>query len=181
MHRQQSAAVAARPRRLFIDNLRSTMIILVVSMHAADTYRPLGSWYFVDRKPLSAVALLTFAAWQMYLQSFFMGLLFFIAGYFVPGSFHRKGPWRFVRDRAYRLGLPVLLYMFVLGPFTEYFCAHSVEFNGPYILYQRVGKAYTQRAIPAGKWPPMVLPRVADFLPGVCCAVGPAPRFRESQ
>ena len=101
------------------------MIILVVSMHAADTYSPLGNWYFVDRKPLSTTMLLTFAAWQMYLQSFFIGLLFFIAGFFVPGSFNRKGPWLFVRDRSYRLGLPVLFYMFVLGPITEYFCAHS--------------------------------------------------------
>ncbi|MGA8028145.1 MAG: acyltransferase [Bryobacteraceae bacterium] len=112
-------------RLLFIDNLRWTMIILVISMHAADTYSPLGNWYFVDRRPLSTVALLTFAAWQMYLQCFFMGLLFYIAGLFVPSSFDRKGAGRFIRDRAFRLGLPVLLYMFCVGPVTEYYLAHS--------------------------------------------------------
>jgi glucan biosynthesis protein C len=112
-------------RLFFIDNLRWTMIFLVISMHAADTYSPLGSWYFTDRTPLSHASLLFFAAWQMYLQSFFMGLLFFVAGFFVPGSFDRKGPARFVRDRAFRLGLPVLFYMFVLGPLTEYYVAHS--------------------------------------------------------
>lgn len=117
--------LAPVPRLLFIDNLRVTMILLVISMHAADTYSPLGNWYFRDRRPLSATALLTFAAWQMYLQSFFMGLLFFIAGYFAPGSVERKGLLRFVRERAFRLGLPVLFYMFILGPITEYFCAHS--------------------------------------------------------
>jgi hypothetical protein len=101
------------------------VILLVVSMHAADTYSPLGSWYFVDRSPLSLPELITFAAWQMYLQAFFMGLLFFIAGFFVPSSFDRKGPHKFIRDRAFRLGLPVLFYMFVLGPITEYFVAHS--------------------------------------------------------
>jgi Acyltransferase family len=116
---------------LFIDNLRWTTIILVISMHAADTFSPLGSWYFVDRRPLSPAALLTFAAWQMYLQSFFMGLLFFIAGFFVPSSFDRKGPRQFLRERAYRLGLPVLFYMFVLGPVTEYFCAHSWNSTEP--------------------------------------------------
>src|SRR5216683_3210419 len=108
--------MTSAPRMLFIDNLRWSMIILVISMHAADTYSPLGSWYFTDRQPLSPPALLFFAAWQMYLQAFFMGLLFFIAGFFVPSSFDRKGPWQFVRDRAFRLGLPVLLYMFVVGP-----------------------------------------------------------------
>ena len=107
------------------------MIILVISMHAADTYSPLGNWYFVDRKPVSAAVLFTVAAWQMYLQSFFMGLLFFIAGTFVPASFDRKGPLRFLRERALRLGLPVLFYMFVLGPITEYYCAHSWNSTEP--------------------------------------------------
>ena len=67
-------------RLLFIDNLRWAVILLVVSMYAADTYSPLGSWYFVDRKPLTTPTLLFFAAWQTYLQAFFMGLLFFTAG-----------------------------------------------------------------------------------------------------
>ncbi len=123
--RQSSSAQHSHSRLLFIDNLRWTMIILVISMHAADTYSPLGNWYFVDRTPVSPPTLLTFAAWQMYLQSFFMGLLFFISGVFVPCSFDRKGAWSFIRGRAIRLGLPVLFYMFVLGPITEYFFAHS--------------------------------------------------------
>jgi len=131
MERQQRGAAARRPRLLFIDNLRWAMIVLVISMHAADTYSPLGNWYYVDRKPLSTASLLAFAAWQLYLQSFFMGLLFFIAGFFVPPSLDRKGPRQFVRDRAFRLGLPVLFYMFVLGPITEYFCAHSWNSTAP--------------------------------------------------
>jgi fucose 4-O-acetylase-like acetyltransferase len=118
-------------RLLYIDNLRWTMILLVISMHAADTYSPLGNWYYTDRSPLSTPALLFFAAWQMYLQSFFMGLLFFVAGYFTPSSLDRKGRMQFVRDRAFRLGLPVLFYMFVLGPLTEYFFAHSWNSTEP--------------------------------------------------
>lgn len=117
-------------RLLFIDNLRWLMIVFVITMHAADTYSPLGNWYYTDRTKLSLPVLLTFAAWQMFLQSFFMGLLFFIAGFFVPGSFDRKGPAKFFRDRANRLGLPVLFYMFVLGPITEYYFAHS--WSAPY-------------------------------------------------
>ena len=120
-----------RARLFYIDNLRWTMIFLVVSMHAADTYSPLGNWYYTDRTPLSHATLLFFAAWQMYLQSFFMGLLFFVAGFFLPASFDRKGPARFLRDRAFRLGLPVLFYMFVLGPVTEYYVAHSWNSTKP--------------------------------------------------
>jgi fucose 4-O-acetylase-like acetyltransferase len=119
------------PRLVFIDNIRWVTILLVVSMHAADTYSPLGNWYYVDRTTLSTPVLLTFVAWQTYLQAFFMGLLFFIAGYFVPGSLERRGRWPFVRERGFRLGLPVLFYMFVLGPITEYFVAHSWNSTEP--------------------------------------------------
>ncbi len=116
---------------LYIDNLRWAMMILVVSMHAADTYSPLGNWYYTNRVPLTTGALIAFAAWQMYLQSFFMGLLFFIAATFVPGSLKRKGTRQFVQDRMFRLGLPVLFYMFVLGPIVEYFLAHSWNSTRP--------------------------------------------------
>jgi len=112
-------------RQLFIDNFRWIIIVLVLSMHAADTYSPLGSWYFVDRRPILMPTLVFFAAWQMYLQAFFMGTLFLIAGYFVPHSLDRKGALKYVCDRLIRLGLPVLLYMLVIGPVTEYFVAHS--------------------------------------------------------
>lgn len=112
-------------RLCYIDNLRSTLVVFVISMHAADTYSPLGNWYFTDRTPLSTSVLLFFAAWQMFLQAFFMGLLFFIAGLFVPDSLDRKGPLQFARERLWRLGLPVLFYMLVLGPVTEYYLAHS--------------------------------------------------------
>ena len=133
-------------RILFIDNLRWCTIILVLSMHAADTYSPLGNWYFVDRKPLATGTLLFFAAWQMYLQAFFMGLLFFIAGFFVPAAFDRKGLGKFVRDRSFRLGLPVLFYMFILGPITEYYVAHSwtstkpTSFTNEWIKHVRNGQ-----------------------------------------
>ena len=39
------------PRLLFIDNIRWTTIVLVLSMHACDTYSPFGDWYCVDRRP----------------------------------------------------------------------------------------------------------------------------------
>jgi fucose 4-O-acetylase-like acetyltransferase len=107
-------------RLAFIDNLRWVMIVLVVSMHAAVTYSHLGSWYFMeDPKPDQGVTVF-FAAYQMGLQAFFMGLLFFVAGYFVPGAFERKGFRRFLTDRALRLGVPSLIYMIIIHPVTVY-------------------------------------------------------------
>jgi surface polysaccharide O-acyltransferase-like enzyme len=113
-------AVSAKPRLEFIDNLRWLMILLVISMHAAVTYSHLGSWYFMeDPKPGTGV-MIGFATYQVFLQAFFMGFLFLIAGYFVPAAFDRKGFGRFLRDRAIRLGIPSLFYMLVIHPLVVY-------------------------------------------------------------
>src|SRR4030095_13019086 len=90
-------------RLAFIDNIRWTMILLVLSMHAADTYSPFGSWYYTDRGESGFATVLAFGLYQTFLQAFFMALLFFIAGYFAAPAFDRKGPARFNRDRLLRL------------------------------------------------------------------------------
>jgi len=94
--------------------------MLVVSMHAAVTYSHLGSWYYMEDSPVSAAETGLFATYQATLQSFFMGFLFFIAGYFVPGAYDSKGPGKFIRDRAFRLGLPLLFFVFILQPVAIY-------------------------------------------------------------
>jgi fucose 4-O-acetylase-like acetyltransferase len=109
------------PRLLFIDNIRWSMIILVLSMHACDTYSPFGNWYYVDRQPMGLPTKLFFGVYQSFLQAFFMALLFLVAGYFSAAAYDRKGFAPFVRDRCLRLGVPTLLYMFVIGPLTQYF------------------------------------------------------------
>jgi glucans biosynthesis protein C len=114
---------SAAGRLLFIDNIRWVMILLVLSMHAAVTYSGLGSWYYNEQSTLSRPELLIFAVYQSFLQSFFMGFLFFIAAYFVPAAYDKKGPARFLRDRAYRLGLPSVLFIFVIQPLTCYYAA----------------------------------------------------------
>ena len=35
----------------------------------------------------------------------------------MPGSLERKGPGRFLKDRLVRLGIPFVLYTFVVNPF----------------------------------------------------------------
>jgi glucan biosynthesis protein C len=118
-----SAGAAARgaQRLLFIDNIRWSMIILVLSMHACDTYSPFGNWYYVDRQQTGFGTTLFFGVYQSFLQAFFMAVLFFIAGYFSAAAYDRKDFAPFLRDRFVRLGLPTLLYMLVIGPLTQYF------------------------------------------------------------
>jgi glucans biosynthesis protein C len=108
-------------RLLFIDNIRWVMILFVLSMHAAVTYSSVGSWYYNEPATLGQGAKMGFVTYQFFLQSFFMGFLFFIAGYFVPLAYDKKGGRRFLKDRGIRLGLPTLLYIFLLQPLILYY------------------------------------------------------------
>jgi hypothetical protein len=73
-----------------------------------------------EPKPADLGTLFFFGYYQMSLQAFFMGLLFLLAGYFVPPAYERKGRGRFLRDRFIRLCIPALFYMLVLHPLTVF-------------------------------------------------------------
>lgn len=109
---------ASTSRLYWVDHLRTFMILLVVNMHACVTYSHVGGWYYmVDPEPPMPVKLL-FIFWQGHLQSFFMGLLFFLAGYFAERSLSRRGKKAFLAERWRRLGLPTLIFMLVIHPFV---------------------------------------------------------------
>src|SRR5262245_831670 len=93
------------------------MIVLVVNMHACVTYSHVGDWYVMIKPEPTMLQKVPFIVWQSMLQSFFMGLLFFLAGYFAEGSIGRRGPGGFARERLVRLALPALLYMLLIHPF----------------------------------------------------------------
>jgi hypothetical protein len=86
-------------------------------MHACVTYSHVGDWYITAKQEPSLPEKLVFIFWQAHLQAFFMGLLFFVSGYFAHGALTRRGPGKFLRERALRLGLPALFYMLVIHPF----------------------------------------------------------------
>lgn len=105
-------------RELYIDRLRSVMTALVVLHHTAITYGASGGWFYYESKPsasLSSMLLTFFCATN---QAYFMGFFFLLAGYFTPASLERKGYPAFLLDRFKRLGLPLLAFIFLLGPLT---------------------------------------------------------------
>jgi surface polysaccharide O-acyltransferase-like enzyme len=104
-------------QRLFwIDNLRALMIILVVMVHTGVTYSGLGNWYYVENEQVGMGSTLFFALIQTFTQAYFMSLLFLISGYFSRKTLERKSPGRFLSGRFYRLGIPLLIYIFILHP-----------------------------------------------------------------
>ncbi len=112
---------AEKQRFVYIDNLRLLMIFFVVIMHAAVTYSGMGSWYYIEETQLGLISTIVFGLYQSFTQAYFMGFLFLISGYFVPASYDKKGFKKFIKDRLIRLGIPTLIFMIVINPFTVYF------------------------------------------------------------
>lgn len=141
---QGGRAVENASRLHYIDNLRWVMIMLVLSMHAAVTYSHMGSWYFMENTTVSLPEKIVFGTYQAWLQSFFMGFLFFIAGYFVPKAYDTKGAGRFIKDRAYRLGLPLLFFVFAVQPVSIY-CIHLFDKQVPWNSFGELYGRYIQK------------------------------------
>ena len=110
-----------KKRLLYIDNLRLLMIIFVVIQHLAVTYSGMGSWYYMDGRPLGIVSTAVFGFYQSFTQGYFMGFLFLIAGYFIPGAYDKKDFGKYIKDRFIRLMVPALFYMLVINPLILYF------------------------------------------------------------
>ncbi|HUU15672.1 MAG TPA: acyltransferase family protein [Sedimentisphaerales bacterium] len=107
-----------RARLFFIDNLRILLITLIIMLHLSITYGGAGGWYY--RNVPEGYMSLPLTWHNGTVQAFSMGLFFLISGYFTPGSYDRKGPWRFLKDRLLRLGIPLLCYDFIIQPLLAY-------------------------------------------------------------
>jgi glucan biosynthesis protein C len=115
----QPMAPGSTPRLFFIDHLRAALVILVVLHHLAIVYGEGISFWYVDPpqgESLTGFALVLFVLFN---QAWFMGALFLLAGYFTPGSFERKGTGSFLKDRLIRLGIPLVVWIFLLNPFSN--------------------------------------------------------------
>jgi glucan biosynthesis protein C len=112
----QLAPKKAPDRIFFADHLRAALVILVVLHHLAVIYAANTSFYYVEPAYTDRLALVVLVLFELINQAYFMGLFFFLSGYFTPGSLERKGSGRFLKDRLLRLGIPLLVFMFVLNP-----------------------------------------------------------------
>jgi glucan biosynthesis protein C len=122
---------ARRPRLLYIDNLRTMVIVMVILVHLSVTYGGEGSWYYREG-PADLVTASVLSIHNAISQSFFMGLLFLISAYFAAASHDRKGAGPFLRDRFLRLGIPLLVFELLLQPFlvAVLFKAHVITLPG---------------------------------------------------
>ena len=115
----EKASAREGTRLYFIDHLRAALIVLVVLHHVSLVYgASVTPFYYFEppfTDPLAFLALLVFALFN---QAWFMGAFFLLAGYFTPTSYDRKGAGAFLKDRLVRLGIPIILFVFVLSPIS---------------------------------------------------------------
>ncbi len=111
------------PRKIyFLDNMRYLMVFLVIPLHALLSYFPVaGVNPFVSDAAHGQVSPLIF----IFLESFPMEILFFIAGYFALSSLQKEGCRSFVVRKLKRLGIPLLLVIFFSNAILYYIQAYT--------------------------------------------------------
>jgi peptidoglycan/LPS O-acetylase OafA/YrhL len=115
-------ASATRTRLAYLDNLKVILVAGVIFGHAWAGYDQLGSWAYTDARETS-IAPVTETVLEILLGPFglfAMGFFLLIAGTLTPGSVSRKGSGRFARDRLLRLGIPLVVFTYVLWPPMAY-------------------------------------------------------------
>jgi glucan biosynthesis protein C len=142
---QEPVRTKSKSYFFFIDNLRIVLITLVVLHHLSITYGHSGGWYYYEGKPDELTTIL-FTIFNIINQAFFMGFFFMISGYFTPGSYERKGARLFLKDRLYRLGIPLLFFLMIIAPLLRYVLAINVShYEGS--LWQFLAQYFESRYI----------------------------------
>lgn len=152
------------PTRIyFIDNLKILLAVLVVLHHAAQPYGPGGGWWIASGN-ISIIDYLVLGIFMAVNASFFMGLFFMLSAYFVPSSLERKGANKFIKNRFVKLGVPILIFMFIVFPVMDYllnyqiilfghlwFLAMLLIFSAVYVAYWLVKRpsSETKRPFPS--------------------------------
>jgi Acyltransferase family len=115
----EHASEHGEPRRwAWMDNLRVAVIAGVIIEHVATAYVLDIDWYYEERSS-NAVTEAIVGAIILPAALFAMAVLFLVAGLLSARSLARKGPWPYVRDRLVRLGAPLIVFTFVIGPLTS--------------------------------------------------------------
>ena len=123
------AVASARPigqspptrRNHALDNLRAFLTALVILHHSAIVYGGSGAWKIRSRCfPAESTVLIIFNAVD---QTFFMGLFFFLSGYFTGLQISKKGRGTrrrrrstLIRSRMLRILLPAVVYTLLVEP-----------------------------------------------------------------
>jgi surface polysaccharide O-acyltransferase-like enzyme len=120
-------AAIVQGRIVALDRARTFGTLLVLLYHSVIDYTVFGNG--------DSMRWLGFDLVALFCDSFFMAFMFLISGLFVHDSLARRGAAGYLRHRAWRLGVPLLISIFVLIPiayyasFLRYHPAGTTDFN----------------------------------------------------
>jgi peptidoglycan/LPS O-acetylase OafA/YrhL len=136
-----TVASADRSRRHDLDALRAFAMLLGIALHASLSFLP-GVWPVQDRQqsPLFGVFLDA-------VHGFRMPLFFLLSGFFTMMIFRKRGMGELVKQRLFRIGLPLLLGLGTIIPAMDLLMAwgtslgrgSTAEFKEPLIKAVRAG------------------------------------------
>jgi glucan biosynthesis protein C len=127
----------AKSRLLYIDNLRTVLIALVVIGHLAITYGGIGDWYYREQGPVSRLFSILALPLGAILMASLLGLFSFVAGYFTVPAYDRRGTADFLFDRVKRLAIPLAFYEVILNPVICYVREVRGGFTGSFWEFVR--------------------------------------------
>jgi glucans biosynthesis protein C len=107
-------------RAYYLDYLKMVLCSLVIIHHTAIAYGAMGGWCYLAPELVGGWTRVTLSTLLAVNQAFFMSLFFCISAYLLPNSVDRKGPRAFLKQRALRLGVPLLVYTFLVHPSLLY-------------------------------------------------------------
>jgi surface polysaccharide O-acyltransferase-like enzyme len=93
----------------------------------------MGGWYYQENDKVDMLSTIFFAFYLTFTQAYFMSLLFMVSGYFTQMSLVRKGTPKFIRGRLFRLGLPLLIYIFLIHPVAVILVYPDMDFWSWYL------------------------------------------------
>lgn len=131
----------------FLDNLRTTMIFLVVLYHSAIVYQSgfEDEWIVSDPMKSKSIGLI-----GLYLNTFVMFIIFFISGYLSPLSLKKKSIESYIKSKIKRIGIPWLLAVIVLIPAYKFIFLYSR--NLPQEHWTSYFHIHTRINADAGMW-----------------------------
>jgi Acyltransferase family len=135
-------AITAPARIVAFDRARTFITVLVLLHHSVVNYTHFGNG--------DKARWLGFDLVVLFNDSFFMACMFLISGLFVHQSLTQRGPANFLANRAWRLGIPYLVSIFVLMPlayyptFLRYHLPGTTDFNYFHFWW---------RTLTIGPWP----------------------------
>ncbi|MEC5144222.1 acyltransferase [Chitinophaga sp. 212800010-3] len=145
--------IKRQDRTNWIDNLRSSVTLLVVAHHSSLAYTTFAYFnkqaYITSTHPVvDTVRSRSMDLFEDFNDIFFMSLMFLISGLFIAPALRSKGVAVFIRDRFYRLFIPFAIgvtLLMLLAYYPAYYLAH-----GQHNLKDYIVDYFTVEAWPVG-------------------------------